>query len=69
MSKIICPLCKNECNTVNRNIIDASVKKHFKKHIKSREYGFCQNSDCDILYFGLESDEMYFKRDVDEVVK
>jgi hypothetical protein len=66
MTKANCPLCKNECSTVSRNVIDESVKKYFKKHINSREYGFCQNPDCDIVYFGLESDEIYFNRDLNE---
>jgi hypothetical protein len=68
MTTVNCPLCKKECKEVSKNIIFDSVKKHFRKLMKSQEYGFCQNDDCDIVYFGLESDEMYFKRDLNESI-
>lgn len=69
MAQVVCPLCKKNCNTVGKNQIYTSVKKHFQVHLKSVEYGFCQNPDCDIVYFGLESDEIYFKRDLTEIIK
>lgn len=69
MTKIVCPLCKNECSSCTRNQVFSKVKKHFKQHVKSSEYGTCENPDCDIVYFGLDNDEMYFKRDFDEEIK
>lgn len=69
MTTVSCPLCKKECSIVKRSLIDDLVKTYFKKLIKSHEYGFCQNPNCDIVYFGLESNEMYFKRDLVEEIK
>jgi hypothetical protein len=69
MVSILCPLCKQECSTTSKSIVYSLVNKHFQVHLKSPEYGFCQNSDCDIVYFGTESDEIYFKRDLIETVK
>jgi hypothetical protein len=63
---MICPLCKKECGIVSRSSFDHKIKSHFKKHMKSFEYGFCKNIDCDIVYFNPETDEMYFKRDLEE---
>lgn len=69
MAQILCPICKRECSIASKNLIYSLVKRHFQVHLKSTEYGFCQNTDCDIVYFGLESDEIYFKRDLTETVK
>lgn len=69
MAQIICPICKKECSKASKSLIYSLVKKHFQVHLKSQDYGFCQNPDCDIVYFGLESDEIYFKRDLVETIK
>lgn len=66
LANMICPLCKKECGIVSRSSFDHKIKSHFKKHMKSFEYGFCKNADCDIIYFNLETDEMYFQRDLEE---
>jgi uncharacterized protein with PIN domain len=71
MTTAICPLCKKQCETVSSSKVYGSVKKHFNKHIKSKEYGFCTNPHCDIVYFGTDENnsEMYFNRDFDENIK
>lgn len=65
MTLDICPLCKNECPTVSRSIVDHKVKRHFKQHIKSHEYGYCENPECDVVYYNNENDEIYFQRDLE----
>lgn len=63
MTNIICPLCKKNSSIVGRTVVDRFIKSYFKKHLHSHEYGFCENANCDIVYHGLENDEIYFKRD------
>ncbi|SHE64109.1 (2Fe-2S)-binding protein [Caloramator proteoclasticus] len=60
----ICPLCKTEGDIVQRITIESLVNDHFKKHLKSSEYGLCKNPDCDIVYFNNETSEVYFQRDI-----
>lgn len=69
MATTTCPLCKKECEIVSKHKAFEFLKKHFEQHLKSKKYGFCENTECDIVYFGLESDEMYFKRDLDDDTK
>lgn len=69
MIPILCPLCKRECSATSKSAVYSLVNKYFQVHLKSTEYGFCQNPNCDIVYFGTESDEIYFKRDLIETVK
>lgn len=69
MAVITCPLCKKECTPASRTLVYSNIKKYFKQHVKAEEYGFCKNENCDIVYFGLNNDEMYFKRDFDEEIK
>ncbi|MCX7695290.1 MAG: (2Fe-2S)-binding protein [Caloramator sp.] len=60
----ICPMCKNEGDLVQRITVENLVNDHFKKHLKSSEYGLCKNPDCDIVYFNNETSEVYFQRDI-----
>lgn len=64
-----CPLCKRECNTVSRVIVNSKVKGYFKRHLKSAEYCCCLDTYCDVIYFNNENDEIFFKRDMEEPIE
>lgn len=69
MTELVCPLCKKICGETTKTHVYSIVNKHFRAHMKSNVYGYCQNPTCDIVYFGIESDEIYFKRDLTETIK
>lgn len=64
MSRYICPLCKQTGDEVLRITVENIVLNHFKKYLKSSEYGFCKNPDCSIVYFNNETDEILYQRDL-----
>lgn len=69
MALNICPLCKKENVKVSRLTVANKVKNHFSRHLKSIEYCFCQNPDCDVVYYNNENDELFFQRDMEEPAK
>jgi hypothetical protein len=64
MKSNACPLCKMEGEFISISKVENLVKRYFRKHMKSSEYGFCANPNCSVAYFNNDKDEIYFQRDL-----
>ncbi len=62
-----CPVNGNECKTVSIKTIQHHIKQPWNWAVSDQSYYFCDDPDCDVVYFG-EDDSVILKAELRTVV-